>query len=57
MLYRARTFTQRVEAIRIAISMGVGLGAIEEYLDHLELIRRRAEPRQKAGSSKRTTLH
>ena len=39
MLEQAGTFLERAEAIRTALSLGMPLGEIEEYLDWLDAIR------------------
>jgi len=39
MLEQAGTFLERAEAIRTALSLGMPLGEIEEYLDWLDATR------------------
>ena len=39
MLEHAGTFLERAEAIQVAMSLGMPLGEIEEYLDWLDAIR------------------
>ena len=39
MLEHADTFLERTEAIQIALSLGMPLSEIEEYLDWLDMIR------------------
>ena len=39
MLEHADTFLERTEAVRIALSLGMPLEAIEEYLDWLDMTR------------------
>ena len=38
MLEHADTFLERTEAIKIALSLGMSLNEIEEYLDWLDLV-------------------
>jgi hypothetical protein len=39
MLEHAGTFLERAEAIRVALSLGMPLSAVEEYLDWLDATR------------------
>ncbi len=39
MLEHAGTFLERAEAVRTALSLGMPLGEIEEYLDWLDAVR------------------
>jgi DNA-binding transcriptional MerR regulator len=49
MLEQADTFLERTEAVEIALSLGMPLREIEEYLDWLEIAR---EPRNKRRQSR-----
>lgn len=41
-LEHAATFTERTEAVETALSLGMPLHEIEEYLDWLDMVGRRA---------------
>lgn len=43
MLEHAGTFLERTEAVEMAISLGMPLREIEEYLDWLEMVRSRSD--------------
>ncbi len=44
MLHVANTVSDRQEAVRTAISLGIPLHEIEEYLDHLDNFPRQSTP-------------
>jgi hypothetical protein len=52
MLEHAGTFLERAEAIRVALSLGMPLGEIEEYLDWLDATR--GPPPDSAGEGDAT---
>jgi hypothetical protein len=52
MLEHANTFLDRQEAIKTAVSLGMPLHEIEEYLDWVELVR--AQSPQRSGVHEKT---
>jgi len=44
LLEHAETFLERAEAIKSALSLGMPLAEIEEYLDWLDSVRNRDQP-------------
>jgi hypothetical protein len=48
MLEKADTFLERTEAVETALSLGMPLREIEEYLDWLELVKPQREERPEA---------
>ena len=52
MLEHAGTFLERAEAIRVALSLGMPLHEIEEYLDWLDTTRRPPPREPPDGGSK-----
>ena len=49
MLEHASTFLDRREAIKTAVSLGMPLHEIEEYLDWVDLVRAQSSPRRANG--------
>lgn len=47
LLEHSETLTDRVEAVRLAVRLGMPLDEIEEYLDWLELVRSRQPERRR----------
>ena len=53
MLEHAGTFVERTEAIKVALSMGMPLNEIEEYLDWLDSMRDKATKKDAGGDRAR----
>lgn len=51
LLEHAETFLERTEAIKSAMSLGMPLSAIEEYLDWLDAMRGRQTPPGSQGGT------
>lgn len=51
LLEKAGTFLQRTEAIEAALQLGMPLHEIEEYLDWLDMVRRKSPTDTPDGSS------
>ncbi len=51
MLEQAGTFLERTEAVETALSLGMPLSEIEEYLDWLELVRSQEEQDEEGQDS------
>jgi DNA-binding transcriptional MerR regulator len=49
MLEHAGTFVERTEAIKVALSLGMPLSEIEEYLDWLDSIRGKSAKKDAGG--------
>ncbi len=52
LLEHAATLADRVEAVRLAVRLGMPLDEIEEYLDWLELVRSRQPERRREEPSR-----
>jgi hypothetical protein len=53
LLEHAATLADRVEAVRLALRLGMPLDAIEEYLDWLDLVRSRQRDRRQEKETPR----
>ena len=56
LLEHAETFLERTEAIKTAISLGMPLSEIEDYLDWLDSMRDRQHPPGKTGRAADDTV-